>query len=169
MFSTLVYSHFHIPSPGIFRTRGIFNTMWNFDQANSELCHSQNSLFRHYSAIFRTWYNPRICRNLAHSKSWNTQNHSINYILTHIHNHVIFTNISKLCVNLGNSEPWHIDNPGIFRNLIYLSPDTYSEPAKRLKMGCLAKIVKRYNYFSKFSILDLRKCSENAHLSISTH
>ena len=51
---TLTYSQtYHIPSPNIFRTRGIFKTLWNFDQAYSEPCYRQNSLFRHYSAIFR--------------------------------------------------------------------------------------------------------------------
>ena len=41
----------YIPSPGIFRTGSMFKTMWNFDQAHSGPC--ENSLFRHYSAVFR--------------------------------------------------------------------------------------------------------------------
>ena len=49
---SLTYSQAcHILSPGIFRTGGIFKNLWNFDQACSELCHSQNTLFMHYSAI----------------------------------------------------------------------------------------------------------------------
>ena len=40
-----------------FRTGSIFKTLRNFDQAYSEPCHSQNSLFRHYSAIFWPTHN----------------------------------------------------------------------------------------------------------------
>ena len=43
----------HITSSGIFRTAAIFKTLWNFDQAYSEICLSQNGLLRHYSLIFR--------------------------------------------------------------------------------------------------------------------
>ena len=51
---TLTYSQpCHITNPDIFRTAGIFKTLWNFDQAYSEICLSQNGLLRHYSAIFR--------------------------------------------------------------------------------------------------------------------
>ena len=46
IFTTLLY-----PLPDIFRT--LFQTLWNFDQAYSEPCRSQNSSFRHYWAIFR--------------------------------------------------------------------------------------------------------------------
>ena len=52
---TLTYSQpCHILSTDIFRTGGIFKTLWNFHQAYSEPCHGQNSLFRHFSVIFRT-------------------------------------------------------------------------------------------------------------------
>ena len=69
---TLAYSQpCHIPSPGIFRTGGIFNTLWNFDQVYSKPCQSQNELFRHYSAIFRTLCNASTCINLACSESCN--------------------------------------------------------------------------------------------------
>ena len=75
---SLAYSQpCHIPNPGLFRTRGIFKTLGNFDQIYSECCHSQNSLFRHYSAIFRTLYNACIYKNLAYLESWNTQNPSV--------------------------------------------------------------------------------------------
>ena len=41
-------------------------------------CHSQNSLFRHYSAIFRTLCNSRICWNLLYSEVLDIQNPPIN-------------------------------------------------------------------------------------------
>ena len=58
--------------------------------------------------------------------------------------------------------------PGIFRTLIYLKPDTCSEPSQRFKMKCLTKIVKGYKYFSKHYV---RFCqgSEYAFPPISTH
>ena len=37
----------------------------------------------------------------------------------------------------------------MFRTLIYLKPDTYSEPSQRFKIEFFAKIVKNYNFFSK--------------------
>ena len=49
-FVTLAYSQpCQIPSPGMFKTIGIFKTLWNFDQTYSERCHSHNGqdgLFR---------------------------------------------------------------------------------------------------------------------------
>ena len=78
---TLTYSQpCHIPSPGIFRIRGIFKSLWNYDQACWEPSYSQNSLFRHYSTILRhmqTFCNSQICRNLAYLESCNIQNPSI--------------------------------------------------------------------------------------------
>ena len=62
--------------------------------------------------------------------------------------HHICENRYTLC-NPGNSEPWHIDNPGLFRTLTYLKPHTYVEPSQRCKIECFAKIVKSYNYFFK--------------------
>ena len=62
----------HIPSPGILWTGSIFKTLWTFDQASSETCHSENSLFRHYQTIFSIFgifCNPRICRNPEHLES----------------------------------------------------------------------------------------------------
>ena len=44
---------------------------------------------------------------------------------------VIFTETGILC-NPENSEPWHIDNPGILRTLKYLKPNKYSDPIKDL-------------------------------------
>ena len=64
--TTLSYS-------GKFKTGGIFRTLWNIDQAYSEPCHSQNSLLRHCSTIFRhivnlhiTICNSHMSRNLAY-------------------------------------------------------------------------------------------------------
>ena len=54
--------------------RSIFKTLWKFEQVYSEPCHSQNSLFKHYSAIFRTLCNAFICRNLACLESCNIPN-----------------------------------------------------------------------------------------------
>ena len=71
--------------------------------------------------------------------------------------------------NPGNSEPWHIDNPGIMRTLTYLKPGIYSEPSQRFRVKCFAKTVKSYNYFLKALILDFWQGTEYAHLSISTH
>ena len=34
----------------------------------------------------------------------------------------------------GIAEPWHIDNPGIFRTLSGVKPDTYSEPPQSFKI-----------------------------------
>ena len=69
--------------------------------------------------------------------------------------------------NPRNSEPWHIDNSGIFRTLTYLKPDICSEPSQRFEMECFSKITKSYNYFSK--VLCLRyfhKLSISRNLSI---
>ena len=39
-----------IQNPGLFRTLGIFKSLWNMydDQVYSEPLHSQNSLFKHF-------------------------------------------------------------------------------------------------------------------------
>ena len=34
--------------------------------------------------------------------------------------------------NAVNSEPWHIDKPGIFRNLTYIKPEKYAKPSQGL-------------------------------------
>ena len=47
--------------------------------------------------------------------------------------------------NPGNSEPWHIGNPGMFRTLTYLKPNAYLENSQRFKMDYFAKIAKNYN------------------------
>ena len=56
-FKKLAYSKLrHITSLSIFKIGGIFKTLWNFEQAYSKPCQSQNgqkNLFRHYSAIFK--------------------------------------------------------------------------------------------------------------------
>ena len=72
---TLAYSWpCHILSPSIFRTRGLFKTLWNVDQTYSEPCHRE--LFSHIQT-FRNLRKACIRRNLAYSESWNIQNPSI--------------------------------------------------------------------------------------------
>ena len=46
---------FHIHNLAIFWALAYeaYSKLWNFDQAYLKPCHSQNSLFRHYSTIFR--------------------------------------------------------------------------------------------------------------------
>ena len=118
----------------------------------------------HCSSISRNFQNlcnSCICRNLAYSEPWNIQNSSI---ITCWHRFRILSylqNSQTLC-NPVNSEPWHTDNPEIFRTLKYLKLDTCSEPYQRFKMECFAKIIKSYDYFSKAlylrSLLRFRIC-----------
>ena len=75
--------------------------------------------------MFRTMHNAFICGNMEYLEFWNIQN------------------LSKIAIQ--NSEPWRINNPGIFITLTYLQPDTYSEPSLRFQMEWFAKIVKSYN------------------------
>ena len=57
---------------------------------------------------------------------------------------------------LTRSEPRHIyENLRIFRNLIYLKPDTYLEPSQIFKMEFLQKYLKTVIIFPKRCILDL--------------
>ena len=70
--------------------------------------------------------------------------------------------------NAVNSEPWHIDKPGIFRNLTYLKPEKYAKPSQGLIWSILQKKLKAIIVFPNCSILDLGQGSEYAHLS-STH
>ena len=61
----------HIQNPRIFRTGGLFKTLWNMDQTYLKSCH--RVLFSHiktYSALCKP-------RNLANSESWNIQNLSL--------------------------------------------------------------------------------------------
>ena len=60
---TLAYSQpCHILSPDIFRTGGLFKTLWNVDQANSEPCHV--ALFRHIQAYSEP------CATFTYAKTW---------------------------------------------------------------------------------------------------
>ena len=40
----------HVQNPGTFRTQGIFKNLSNqeYDQVYSELCHSEDNLFKHF-------------------------------------------------------------------------------------------------------------------------
>ena len=60
---------YHILSPGIFRTGGLFKTLWNVNQAYSEPCH--RALFSH----IQTYSEP--CATLAYAKTWHTRNSRI--------------------------------------------------------------------------------------------
>ena len=92
---TLAYSQpCRFLSPSIFRTIGIFKTVWSVDQVYWDPCHG--TLLRHILSAY-------TCRNLAYSVSWNFQNFQ-NCILTHIQNPVIFTEVYKYFA------PWYISN-----------------------------------------------------------
>ena len=127
---TLVYSQScHFRSPSIFRTGGLFKTLWNVDQAYSEPCH--RALFSH----IQVYSEP--CARFAYTQTWHTQNPGI------------FRSLPQLHPN-AYSEPRHIKkNLQIFRTLTYLKPDSYSEPSQKFKIESFAEIVTKYNYFSK--------------------
>ena len=106
---------FHIPSPGMLRTKSIFKILLNFDQVYSEPCHSENSLFRHYSAIFRHIQNlvlpshiqkPGIFGNLEYSEPFH------NCIPSSVQNSAIFKKIGKPFATL------EIENLGILAILV---------------------------------------------------
>ena len=69
----------HILSPCIFRTRGLFKTLWNVDQPYSEPYH--RALFIHIQAYSKPCatlaYERESSEYLAYSKSWNIQCPSI--------------------------------------------------------------------------------------------
>ena len=67
---TLTYSKLcQILSPGIFRTRALFKTLWNIDKTYSEPCHK--ALFSHIQAYSEP------CTTLAYAETWHTQNPGI--------------------------------------------------------------------------------------------
>ena len=99
-FVTLAYSKpWHVLSPGIFRTGGLFKALWNVDQTYSEPCHSPS--FGHIQAYLKpcAMQKPDILGILEYSEPFH------NYILTYNQNPVIFTKIYEY------SELWHIQNP----------------------------------------------------------
>ena len=49
------------------------------------------------------------------------------------------------------SEPWYIENHGIFRTLVYSEPWHIQNPVKHLLWSVFAKIVNDYNYFHNIS------------------
>ena len=111
---TLAYSQpWHILSPGIFITGGLFKTLWNADQAYSE--HSG-----HYSAIFKNTEN--LVQRLHKQKP------DIFGILE-------YSKILPKSYPNTFSKPCHIyENLQIFRDLTYLKPDTYAESSQRFKI-----------------------------------
>ena len=56
-----------IPSSVMFRTGGIFKALWNFDEAYSERCHSQNKLFKH--SLHKKWSFPLRISSVNVTKS----------------------------------------------------------------------------------------------------
>ena len=108
-------------SPGIFRTGGLFKTLWNVDQTYVDPCH--RTLFSHIQNLVQCFQ----CRNLPYSESW------------HIHNPSI---IASRCI----FRTFHmLKDLRIFRTVTYLKSGTYSEPSQKLKIAFFAKIVKNCN------------------------
>ena len=69
-FVILAYSQpYHILSPGIFRIRGLFKTLWSIDEPYSEPFH--RVLFSHIQAYSQS------CAKLAYAKTWYTGNPEI--------------------------------------------------------------------------------------------
>ena len=127
-----------ILNSSILRTGGLFETLWNLDQTYSEPC--LRALFSHIQNLVQRLHIQKsdILRTLEYSRLFH------NCILTH-------------------SEPRHIyENLRIFRNLIYLKPDTYLEPSQIFKMEFLQKYLKTVIIFPKRCILDLWTGSEYA-------
>ena len=125
----LVYSKpCNILSPSIFRTEGLLKTLWRDDQAYSEPCH--RALFRHIQNFVQHLYTQQSGSNILGILEYSEPFH--NCTLTHIQNPLILTKIYEYS--------W---------TLTHLKPGTYSEDSQRFKIELFAKIVKRYNYFSK--------------------
>ena len=108
----------------LFKTRALFKTLQNVDQAYSEPCHRASfSHIQQYS---------EPC-----AETWHTWNPGIFKTFPSLHPDAY-------------SEPCHVSkNLRIFRTLTYLKPDTYSEPSQKIRIEFFAKIVENYNYFSK--------------------
>ena len=66
--------------------------------------------------------------------------------------HRIYKNRQALC-NTGNSEPWHTDNPGIYKTLTYLKPMYIQNPLKDLRCSFLWKQIKVVIFFHKLLYL----------------
>ena len=94
---TLVYSQpYHIVSPGVIKTGGLFKNLRNIGQACSESCHG--AFFSHIQNLMQRVHTrkPGILRVLEYSELFHK------YIPKDIQNPVIFTKIYKY------SELWHI-------------------------------------------------------------
>ena len=125
-----MHIHNHILSPSIFRTRGLFKTLWNIDQAYSEPCH--RALFS-YILVYS-----EPCGMLAYTETWHTRNPRIFSTLRWLH-----------------PDTYVNENLQIFKTLTYLKPDAYSEPSQRFKIDFLHKLLKTILTFSKRFILDI--------------
>ena len=91
----------------------------------STLWHNQAhpGIIQAYSGILRTLCNPGIFKTAVYPK------------LIHVHNN--------------NHIQWHIQNPSMFRTLVYLKSLAQTEPCQIFTMKRSAKIVNGYNYFYK--------------------
>ena len=108
----------------IFRTLSII--------INLDVIRDIHVLFRHiqpYCGTFRILRNSCIFRTLPHSKSQRIQNQI--YIQNSVN---AYSGISTTLCN----ERQHIVNPAIFRILVYLGPDAYSE-------SCLYRHIQAYS------------------------
>ena len=123
---TLAYSQScHTLSPGICRTRNLFETLLNVDQTYIKPCH--RALFSH----IYTYSEP--CPTLAYADPCHTRNPGI------------FRTLPQLYPG-AYSEPCYIyENLRIFRTMTFLKPDIYLEPSKRFNIELFAKIVKNYD------------------------
>ena len=63
------FQPWHVLSPTIFRTRGLFKILWNVDKAYSEPC--LRALFSHIQTY------SELCRTLVYPETWHTQNPGI--------------------------------------------------------------------------------------------
>ena len=55
-----------------------------------------------------------------------------------------------------NSESWRTNNPGTFRILIYLKPETYSEPSQMFKMVFICKNSLKFCFYKMLFLRSLK-------------
>ena len=94
---------FHISSPDIFRVGDIFKILWSFDQVYSERFHSENSLFRYYSAKFGYIQNLLEPSHIQKPVTFIILEYSgpfHNCLPSSLQNPITFTKIGKFCVAL---------------------------------------------------------------------
>ena len=109
-----------------------------------------SGIFRNYSGIFKTLGKPLIFRTQEYSEpegypeSWNNENSGIFRTRRHIQNPGIFRTLIY-------PEPWYIQNPGILRTKVYSEPWHVENQRhiqncfKHVIMEHFVKIVHSYN------------------------